>query len=809
MKNIINGFRQLFDKGGGNITKILLLAIGLAAGIILIAKIWLEYSNNKSFKDSDRIYIVSMDYAHGNEEMKSSSHTSGGIAPAIKEYSPKVELATLFTWLAEGILFPNIDHQGATRGNKFSARQIVLADTSFFEMFNTSIIGKNPKESLAIPGNAYISRSFAEKLTGSSDRGVSDNIIGTLVSMVSNPSQMMTICGIYDDFPVNSSLHEFDILLSLPSIGNYLWDGSDNLLGNERYYSFVKLFKNTDPSSLSGDIEKMCQNKLPQEELQEAGVSLGYHISLYGGFNLQDKDQRVVFILLIVLAISVLAVAVLNYVLIAISAMVHKAKMIAVHKCYGALPKHILSMVFSDVFAHLVISLVLASFLILACSNTVNYIMGNDISGLFSISTLVIILGIVIVILLLCALFPGIVYSKIPVASAFRRYKENSRRWKYILLFVQFAASAFFISLLAIIIMQYRYITNANPGYAYNTLFYSNVGDVYSEKKDVIMSEVESLPCVDKVTYCATLPFSAGSGNNIMLEGDPRELCNIVDLYNVGKGYFDLMEIPVLQGRVFSDNASNEVMVSESFVEKILNFTHWQDGVIGKQVHVTEHMGADSSVNFTICGVYKEIVVGNNINIDKRPSVIFSGEANTAPNHINYILVKFKEVTPDNIEAINNILRRISPDGDMAYSYSIELDSQYVSVPRIRDAIMMVGFIIFFITVIGLIGYLQDEINRRRSEMAVRKINGATMGELLSLFWKNIAKLSIPALLIGVVVSYYIGNIILENMSKKIDLHWWIFAGTFSAMVLVISAVIILKTYSAANANPVENLKNE
>ncbi len=166
-------------------------------------------------------------------------------------------------------------------------------------------------------------------------------------------------------------------------------------------------------------------------------------------------------------------------------------------------------------------------------------------------------------------------------------------------------------------------------------------------------------------------------------------------------------------------------------------------------------------------------------------------------------------MTPDNIEAINNILRRISPDGDMAYSYSIELDSQYVSVQRIRDAIMMVGFIIFFITVIGLIGYLQDEINRRRSEMAVRKINGATMGELLSLFWKNIAKLSIPALLIGVVVSYYIGNIILENMSKKIDLHWWIFAGTFSAMVLVISAVIILKTYSAANANPVENLKNE
>ena len=809
MKNIINSFRQLFHKGGSNVTKILLLAIGLAAGIVLIANIWLQYSYDRSYEDSDRIYIISMDYAHGNEPMNSVAKTAGGIAPAIKEYSPKVELATRCTWLASDVLFQNIDLNGAHIGNKYKAREIVLADTSFFDMFKTTLTGKNPNEIMAVPGNAYISRSFAEKLTGSREKGVSDNIVGTLISLVSNPSQSVTICGIYEDYPVNASFRDIDVIISLPSIGNYMWDGSDNLVGNERYQSFVKLYKNSDPASIAGDIEKMCKNKLPNERLAEAGVSLNYHIDLFGGFNLQDKDQKRVFILLLVLAISVLAVAVLNYVLIAISSMVSKAKMIAVHKCYGALPKHILNMVFSDVFAHLLISLSLAVFLIFACSSSVKYILGNDISSLFNSSVFMILFGVVIVILILCAFFPGIVYSKIPVATAFRRYKENSRSWKYFLLFVQFMASAFFISLLAVIILQYKYMTNADPGYAYKKLFYINLKDVYSSKKDIIMNEIENLPCVDKATYSSTLPFEYASGNNVMMEGDPRDLFNIADLYNVGKGYFDIMEIPVLQGKVFNDNVSNEVMVSESFVDKIINFTHWSDGVVGKQVHITEHMGTDSSVIFTICGVYKEIVVGNFMDIDKRPSIVFNKETHTIPQYVSYLLLKFKEVTPQNIEAVNNILRKVSPDGDMAYSYATELDSQYEPVQRVRDSVMMVGFIILFITVIGLIGYLQDEINRRRSEMAVRKINGATMAELLGLFWKNIARLALPAVLIGVVISYYVGNMILENMSKKIVLHWWLFAVMFVVMVVLVSVVVVLKTYSAANANPVKNLKSE
>lgn len=807
--SILYSFKGAFKRGSNNFTKILLLGIGLSAGLLLMAKIWFELSYDRFLPYADRVYMIYMEVRSGGDGQRSYQSTAGGIAFAIKEYSPRVEVATRYTELFSDALVQCLDSDGSQVGNKYNARTLILTDTNFFKIFHDKVTGMNPNEGLNVPNNAYISRTLADRLTGSKVNNASNSIIGSVIAPTFNKNMKLNIVGVYEDYPFISSLHDVDMIISLSSIGQFMWDGSNGLTGNERYYSYVKLVKGADPGALKGDIDKMCKNKLPLEDLEKAQVSLGFHIEPLKESHLKDPDNKKIFILMLFLAISVMTVAVLNYVLITISAMVHKSKMIAVRRCYGALPHNIFAMVFSDVFVHLILSLLLVVFIVLSCSNTVEYIIGNNVGGLFSSTSLIFIASICLIVFFFCGLFPGIVYSHIPVATAFRRYKESSRKWKYFLLFIQYVASAFFISLLVVIMMQYKYLTNAGTGYSYKNLIYVNVADIYANKKDVIKSEVQALPFVEDAVFSNSLPINTFSGNNIYLPGETRELFNIADFYNIGKDYLKILKIPIIEGSDFNHELSGEVMVSRSFSTKIQNMTGWKDGVIGKQVRITEHSLADNTNTFTICGVYEDFVLGNHIYSDPRPSVMFNGEAKTEPVGYNWLLIKLKEMTPDNIAAVDNILKKISADGEMSKSYAVEMNDQYAVIQRVKDAIMMVGIIILFITIIGLIGYVQDEINRRRSEVAVRKINGATLEELINLFVKNVMKLAVPALIIGVSLAYYVGGILLESMKKRITLHWWIFASVWLLLFIIIAIVVTIKTFRVANANPVENLRSE
>ena len=93
------------------------------------------------------------------------------------------------------------------------------------------------------------------------------------------------------------------------------------------------------------------------------------------------------------------------------------------------------------------------------------------------------------------------------------------------------------------------------------------------------------------VSTAYALPLSGMSGNNISLPGSEEQLFNVADQYWVGNGYLELMEIPVIEGRSFTENVavSYEIMVNRAFVEKIQMYANWPDGPIGKQIFITGH----------------------------------------------------------------------------------------------------------------------------------------------------------------------------------------------------------------------------
>ena len=788
MKNLNIALRSLFKKGRSNGIKILSLGVGLAMGLVLISKVCFERSFDKFYPDSDRIYRLHENIIRDGE-YKSYGQVSGGVATAMQVEIPEVEKATRLTYMGgEREFFKTKD------GSRYSARYVVMGDTNVFDVLPRPILIGNPKETLARPGYVMVSNRIA-KLLGGPEQALNKEF-----EFESSPRQTYTIGGVFEDVPENSHLR-FEIIASLEGMSKW---SRENWLGNDRYLGYVKLYPGTDPKSLATAIREMQGRHCDLEEVKKAGVDLTYSLVPLIDMHSNSDEVKGMNTLLGLLAFVLIFTAVMNYVLIVISTLINRTKEVAVHKCYGASDRDLFGMIMSETCLHMLISLLLAAFLIVLFRTKTEELLGATLGALFSVQTLVVLAGICVVIFFITGLIPTYMFLRIPVAAAFRNIKESRRYWKLCLLFVQFLATSYLVALLSVINRQYDYMVNVNPGYAYEKLAYCSTWGVDESVRNVAIEELRKIPEVDMVSACYALPISRMSGNNVLLPGDDRELFNIADMYAVKDGFFPLMEIPVIEGEVFRSDgsASNKVMVSRSFVKKMERVAGWTGSAIGKNVIITEH--SHNGAPLTICGVYEDICIGSTGHPDPRPTVLFYGE-NTP-----MILIKFHEMSPENLKKAQKVLEGVMPDRNVTVTaYYMDMIDLYKDSRMFRDSVLIGGLVTLIIALIGLLGYTSDETNRRGREIAIRKVNGATAWDILKMISQDISYIAVPAIVIGMTVAYYSGMGWLENFTERAPIGFFIFLfGAMSVYALII-ACVLYRAWTVANSNPVESLKSE
>ena len=150
------------------------------------------------------------------------------------------------------------------------------------------------------------------------------------------------------------------------------------------------------------------------------------------------------------------------------------------------------------------------------------------------------------------------------------------------------------------------------------------------------------------------------------------------------------------------------------------------------------------------------------------------------------------------------------PDREVELSdWRAEMIARYADTQRFRNAVMIGVVITLLISLVGLMGYTGDEINRRRKEIAVRKINGATLGEVLHLFERDIIRIAAPALVAGCGAAAYVATLWQTGFSEKISLAWYLFALSGLLLLCVIALVVALHVRRAAAENPVKSIKSE
>ena len=788
MKNLNIALRSLFKKGRSNGIKILSLGVGLAMGLVLISKVCFERSFDKFYPDSDRIYRLHENIIRDGE-YKSYGQVSGGVATAMQVEIPEVEKATRLTYIGgDKELFKTQD------GNRYSARYVVMGDTNVFDLLPRPILIGDPKETLSRPGYVMISNRIA-KLLGGAEQAVNKEF-----EFESSPGQTYTIGGVFEDVPENSHLR-FEIVASLEGMSKW---SRENWLGNDRYLGYVKLYPGTDPESLTTAIREMQGRHCDLEEVKKAGIDLTYSLVPLMDMHSNSDEVKSMNSLLGFLAFVLIFTTAMNYVLIVISTLINRTKEVAVHKCYGASDKNLFGMIMSETCLHMLISLLLAAFLIVLFRTKTEELLGATLGALFSTQTIVILIGVCIVIFFITGLIPTYMFLRIPVAAAFRNFKESRRYWKLCLLFIQFLATAYLVALLSVINKQYDYMVNVDPGYAYEKLAYCSTQGVEESVRNTAIEELRKIPEVDKVSACYDLPISGMSGNNVSLPGDDRELFNIADMYWVKDDFFSLMEIPVIEGEVFRSDgsASNKVMVSRSFVEKMEQVAVWTGSAIGKNIIITEH--SQNGEPFTICGVYEDVCIGSTGNPDTRPTALFYDR------YAPMILIKFHEMSPENIKKAQKVLEDVMPNRNVTVTaYYMDMIDLYKDSRTFRDSVMIGGIVTLIIALIGLLGYTSDETNRRGREIAIRKVNGATAWSILKMISKDISYIAIPAIVIGMTVAYYSGTGWLEKFTEKAPIGFFIFlAGAMMVYVLII-ACVLYRAWAVSNSNPVDSLKSE
>lgn len=793
-------FRKLFVKGQYTFTRIISLAAGLAFGLLILSEVFYYYSYDGFYPDAERIYTVQSSFKRdkkvGSFEMY--PNVSGAIAPGIKAEVPGVEVATRLNSIGNHVIYSN-DQKG------YNAR-VVLADEHLFDILPRPVISGNPAAILSSPMDCMISSEIAEAIGG--------NVIGERIELKRYPGKKMTIRGVFETLPENTN-YTYDILVSMVSITEFFsGDGSNNWLGNDRYRAYVKLQPGVNPNDLAPALRKMQEKHqdIVRLEEEQGGMVLKYVLkpikSIY-----KDNHKDMV-IILSTIALAVLFVSLMNYFLLTLTMLINRAKTSAIYKTCGAQASNLRQLIFTESFFFFAIAIAVAALIIWGMKPFAEAQLGHSLMTAFNPNVLWPLLIILLIWLFLMSFLPGRYFSRIPVAMAFRSYQQKKNSWKLGLLAIQFVGASFILTLLVIVTLQYDQMRKADHGYRTEGIYYGATTGMNGSQVQMIINELNAMAEVEQVGLGDCVPIEYASGNNVLSPNRKQELFNVADFYEVDENYFSIFGIPVSQGQTFSTATAsvNDVMISQKGADLLRIYNNWTDGVIDKSVYITEHGST------TIRGTFPDFIIGAISEPDERPAAIFFRPQhqfiqakNANPTMPFNIIIKVH--TNSQVDVRNKIaavFNSVLPYKDAEIkSLAEEQLLGYTDEKGFRNAMMAGNFVILLISIIGLLGYTTNEATRRQKELAIRRINGASLSNLIQFFVLELQYLALPAVIVGLVGAWYTADKWMHNFAHKIPMHWGLFVLCSLLILLTVAVVAIVNYVRIGNRNPVEALRYE
>jgi putative ABC transport system permease protein len=805
--------RQLGKQKFYSVIKIGGFALGIATCLLVALYIRHETSYDRGYANGDRLYRVVNDYVRDDGSVGRGVWEEPAFAKAMKAEFPEVEQtgrlmpAPLFYGAGSNEVRP----EGKTE--ETYEEGFTYCDQSVLDMFGTPMVFGDRANALEKPASIVISKRKADKYFPGQDP------VGKLLYLNGDNAHPLAIGGVMANPPSNSHL-QYDFLLSLT--GHELWPGEQNTWMAENYHTYALLKPGADPVQLQHKlVELLRKYQLPQ--MRERGQAdpestlkrITYELQPVSRIHLNSAglddtlvhgDIRMVWLFGAV-GVFILLLAVINFINLSTARSAGRAKEVGLRKVVGSSRGGLMRQFLTESLLLSGISFVLAIGLAWAFLPVFDRMTGAVLtipwsSWWWGSSIVVAMVGMG----LLAGWYPAVYLSRFrPVEVLKSMVSLGSRRsgLRSTLVVFQFTTSVILIVATIVVYKQLRLILDQDLGYNKDqVMLIQGAGSVdqgqYPHLRfQAFKRDLLALTGVSSVSISDFLPVNGGkrNGNSFWRAGrsksDPR--IGAQSWYN-DPDYFKTMGIKFVKGRDFSyDMASDSsaVVINESMATKL----GWADP-LGKAIDNGDYF------KMHIVGVVKDFNFWS-VRDQVSPLVIHRGD------WASIVAVK---VNTGNMQGligeVGRVWKKYAPEQSLRYTFMDETYAkQYADVGRTKNMFLSLSVLAEVIACLGLFALSAFMAERRKKEVGIRKVLGATVAQVTGLLTREFLVLVGISILIATPLAYWGMKWWLRDYIYRIDLSWGVFGAAGLLVLGIAMATIGMQALRAATENPAGTLR--
>ncbi len=786
-------FRHLLKKKTFSFINIFGLTVGLTSclliGLFISDELSFDTFNNKS----DRIARVTSEVLSSGT-MNQVAVTGTRVGPRFQSIFPGVEAFTR-TFIGRTIVSNGVTH--------FEENNFLYADSAFLGIFTFPVLKGDP-DPLASANNLVITESTAKKYFGQ------DDPIGKTLRI--RDEKIFRIASVIADPPGTSQL-QFDFIARF-----------DNLNKPDEWWTanWITYLLLKDPNGftpLEQQINAYMQTPGIRNETGLKGSDyLRYHLEPLTRVHLYSKldgftpngSITTVYVLLII-AILILSIACSNYTNLAIAQSAARMGEIGVRKVLGAAKSQLFTQFTGESLLITFLAMILAIAISIQLLPAFNGLTGKNLDWtfLFHIGPLAAILCSTLFIGFLAGAYPALVLSNARLINILRSGFRITGRHKGIrssLVVLQFSISLFLIITTMVILQQMNYIRHKDLGFDRDHVVVLPVDWRIHDRYHSVKMAIAQLPGIVNISGSYNLPVSVGWEDGITANNGREEVSVSVHAIPVDLDFIATMNMHLVAGKDFTAMDLPEItgkdstkplyrfILNESAVHK-LGWT--PEEAIGKRVSKGQAgmvVGVVRDFNFT---TMREAI---------GPLIIFPDTG-----YVRYLLVRTNSnQLPAQLDRMQAAWKSIIPDRPFSYHFLDEdYDRLYQADQRTGQLFTLFSVLAIFLALLGLFGLAAISTVQRTKEIGIRKVLGASTGNIALLLARSFMALIIVAFVIATPVAWLVSSRWLDNFSYRITLPVWTFPLAGLAVLLVAFTTVGFHAWRASRLNPAISLKTE
>ena len=688
-----------------------------------------------------------------------------------------------------------VDDQGEAKVFKENFQLCLpnISDVFDFHMKEGSV------ECLSIPGSVLIPESVAKRLFDK------QSAIGKRIRMSGSSgwqpvsTTILTIGGVYKDFPGNTTVQnriyvpmdQLDLLKSSWQMyANEIYVTLDDPLNKEEVLDhFNKTFDFA--KSQMGSAQEIALRLTPLKEVYYTHDTT---------FDFNPKGHRETNYVLLGIAFLILFIAGINFTNLTTSLIPLRLKTINTHRVLGCSIYKLQAISLIESIVICLISYILALFIVNDLSYTpiANWVDADirlsQYKGLILLTALIAILtG------CLAGLYPAIrstSYAPALVLKGSFGLSPKGKKVRVALIGFQYTVSIALIIVTLFMGLQNHFMTSSEQlGFNKDQVAIVNLTpEIYAKHKPQYIQKLKDYPGIEDVAF--SVYELSKEDDMIDLEYARHEDKDVFfKVFYASENFLSVMDIQVEEGRDFTREDLNKPQ---------------SDYIINPAAERDFHLHPGDRFNDrTVLGVSKDFRF-NSCRIASSPFVFALNNDIPNPKLLSYIRFNSKTNLQEAVAHVRETLKEIDPTFPFEISfYNTILNNLYQKEQTLGKLISLFGIMAILISIVGVFGLVLFETQYRRKEIGIRKINGATTGQILLMFNKTYIRIVSVCFIISIPIAWMGTQQWLENFAYKTPLHLWVFIVAFLIILSVTIGTVTFRNWQAANENPVKSVKSE